>query len=178
MRRVKNYRFLLILFICLLFISIGYAAISNINFSILGGAYARPIGDLDVNFSDNPNDIDVYSSCLSGEGELFDCIEVNNIAASERTASFDIMNFKGYGDYAVITFKILNENVTGDANLSVSEVTNSSSQYFNVTANLSKSTIAPGEYSILTIRIKVIKVLDSGSSNYASISVTVDATLV
>lgn len=131
-----------------------------------------------VKFSSSSSDSEAYSSCLSSNGTITDCAEIYDLSVvSDRVATFDIRGLQGYGDTATIKFKILNESTNGSsASLSVSATTNTNSEYFDLSTELSQSTIAPNQYSILTIKIKVKKVLYTSITQSTNVTVTVTPT--
>ena len=146
MRRLRNFKILLFLLISILCISIGYAAISNISLSINGTAHATVDNDMRVKFSSASGDITTSSTCLSDSGTITNCATISASVTSDRVASFTVSGLKGYGDVAIVRYKILNESPNLSALLNISATTNTNSQYFTITTDLSN--IKPKDISI------------------------------
>ncbi len=181
MKRVRNFKILLFLLISILCISIGYAAISNITLSINGSAHATVDNDLRVKFSSLAADIDTSSTCLSDSGTTTSCATINASVTGDRVASFTVSGLKGYGDVAIVRYKILNESPSLSALLNISATTNTNSEYFTITTDLSNAasqTVAAGGYTILTVKAKVNKVLYTSASQSTTVTVTVNASAV
>ncbi|MBQ6282845.1 MAG: hypothetical protein IJK66_04875 [Bacilli bacterium] len=181
MRRLRNFKILLFLLISILCISIGYAAISNISLSINGTAHATVDNDMRVKFSSASGDITTSSTCLSDSGTITNCATISASVTSDRVASFTVSGLKGYGDVAIVRYKILNESPNLSALLNISATTNTNSQYFTITTDLSNAasqTVAAGGYTILTVKAKVNKVLYTAASQSTTVTVTINASAV
>ena len=179
MKRTRNFKILLFLLVSIFCISIGYAAISNITLTINGSAHAEVDNDLRVKFSSLANDIETSSTCLSDSGTTTSCATISASVTSDKVASFTISGLKGYGDVAIVRYKILNESSNSSALLNITATTNTNSEYFTITTDLSNAasqTISAGSYTILTVKAKVNKVLYTSSSQSTTVTVT-DATV-
>ena len=160
MKGKKNFKILVFLLISILFTSIGYAAISGINLTIGGTAFAKG-GEVIVKFSDLNSDIETSSNCLLDSGRFSSCAIINTNILNDRTANFNINGLKGYGDTATVRFKIVNN-----------------SDYFSVTSNLENNILNSGENTTLAITVKVNKIVDSGSNLSTNVTVTVSPSII
>lgn len=132
--------FVLIAFIT---IGLGYAAISAVNLSVNG------IG----NISANQNNFSVVfksASVTTGTGTA-------SIDSNDSTvAYFDITGLSETGDSATATYTIKNESDGVGANITL-KVTNSDSEYFQVTERVLDTSLQANEQTTATITVEMIK---------------------
>ena len=176
MKGKKNFKILVFLLISILFTSIGYAAISGINLTIGGTAFAKG-GEVIVKFSDLNSDIETSSNCLLDSGRFSSCAIINTNILNDRTANFNINGLKGYGDTATVRFKIVN-NSEKNVELNIDSILNNNSDYFSVTSNLENNILNSGENTTLAITVKVNKIVDSGSNLSTNVTVTVSPSII
>lgn len=181
MKSRRNFKYLLFLLISVLFISIGYATINGLTLQVSGGAYATP-GEVQnlVKFSDLQADIVTSSTCLSDSGVISDCATINASVTNSKTATFNISGLKGYGDIATVQYKIINESQK-NISLNISSTINTNSEYFSVTTDLSNGIseiLHADEYTILTIKAKVNKILYTGDLYNTDVTVTISPSVI
>lgn len=181
MKSRRNFRYLIFLFISVLFISIGYASINGLKLQISGGAYAKPaeVESL-VEFSSLSTDIQTSSSCLSDTGTISNCATIEANVTNSRTANFNISGLKGYGDIAIVNYKIINES-DKRVLLNISSTVNTNSEYFTITSELSNGIseiLNAGESTILTIKAKVNKILYTGDLSDTDVTVTISPSVI
>ena len=177
MNSIKNLNRLVIILILTLFVSIGYASIAGITLNINGGAYAHYESTLDVKFSALSSDIETSSICLSANGTTSDCATINASVTNDRTATFSVSGLKGYGDIAIVRYKIMNVSEDEAATLNISTTTNTDTEYFTVSTDLNNAqnqVVNSGNYAILTVKVKVNKVLYDMAQKTATITVNVN----
>ena len=180
MKSRKNYKILLFLLISIFCVSIGYATITGISFTIGGTAHAKYDGDVLVKYSNLSSDIETSSSCLSDSGTISNCATINASVTNNKTANFTVSGLKGYGDTATVKYKIINESENRVA-LNISATTNNNTEYFSLSTSLSNGVgeiLNPNESTILTIKTKVSKVLYNGLSQTANVTVTISPSIV
>ena len=146
MRSKRTFQFLGLV-VAILLMSVGYAAIQNVELSVSGQAVATPDqGNFKVGFTGEPTH--------EGTGQV--ALKITG----ERSATMQVSGLKAVGDTMTAKFTIANTSDDITAYLSTN-VTQENSKYFEVTASLSKDEIAPdpnGNSSvILSITVTLIK---------------------
>lgn len=179
-KRKRELKILSLLIISILFVSIAYAAISGVSFSINGSANAKAGEELIVKFSNLSTDIETSSACLNDSGVISSCATINASVTSDREATFDISGLKGYGDTATVKYKIINESDNANALLDITAITNTNNEYFDITTDLdnaSSKVLNSGNYTILTVKAKVKKVLYTSNSATTTVTINIRASL-
>lgn len=182
MKSKRNFKILMFLLVSILFISIGYAAITNINFTINGTAHAKYTDtNMSVRFSNLVSDIETSSSCLLDTGTMSNCATISASVTDDKTATFSISGLKGYGDTAIVRYKIINDGTT-NVSLNISATTNTNTEYFDVTTNLSNNSstevVNANGTTILTVKAKVKKVITNNANQTSTVTVTISPTVV
>ena len=170
MRQTKTL-FLLLITVSVLILSIGYAAISNVNFTITGNATAAPSADNfkvvfgKVGTADAPSFV-VGAGTSTGVNVAF-------TTPSDRVATLDVTGLKRVGDSVVATFTVINESTDLDATLTELNTTGTNN-YFTVTAKSTDKVIKAREKTNIEVTVTLIK-LPITSNAVANISVNFSA---
>ena len=153
---------ILFMILLILFVTgIGYA-VQNDN--ILENDYSRPIGlghtDFDVVFSGEP----IYKGNGLAELEI----------TSPRTAKFNITELEKVGDFVTVIFTLENKSKKLYADINT-KITNTNTEYFDVTSRLSNKEISPenGKTDI-EITVELIK-LPIDKDETSSIGINISA---
>lgn len=148
--------------ITMLIVGVGYAAITQVNLSVIGSATADPS-------SDN------FKVKFTGTTNVSDSTKVTAKTADDLTATLSVTGLEKVGDSVTATYEIENSSLADiKANLTANVTQNTDSTKFTVTPTLTKSTIAPNEKTELTIRVDLIAISITGENN-STITVQVDA---
>ena len=129
--------------LAILLIGVAYAAITNVTLNITGSAKAELGQDsFKVEFSGKPS--------VSSE---------SNVVASitdEKNATMNVTGLTAKGDKATATYTVQNTSNVLTANLSAT-VTNSNSEYFDVSYEFEKETLTHGEPTKITVTVELMK---------------------
>ena len=149
----KNTKIVLgvVLVLAILLVAVGYAAIQTVNLKIeSSSAQATPNqSNFTVKFTGTPT--------TGGVGTTTATIDEND----ELKASMNVTGLTAKGDIATATFEIENTSADLSAALSVVEpITNSNTEYFNVTYNIADPVIGVNETkskTTITVTVELIK---------------------
>lgn len=150
------------LVVAILLIAVGYATITNVPLKISGNTTASP---------EQAN----FTVQFTGETTTSDDTKV--IATVDEKdklkANIDVTGLTAKGDTVTATYKIINKSADLSAALSSTE-TNSNTEYFEVSSDIADSTIASGEETTITVKVKLIKTPIT-SDETSNVTVTLDA---
>ena len=139
----KRLQLLLIVLIAVAALGIGYASISGVNLIINGNSTV----------SVDQNNFKVYfvtSNITTGTGTA-------SIDENDNTiAYFDMFGLTKKGDYAIATYVVRNDSNSVNADLSLIVNTNNN-EYFKVSEQIEKDFIMPGEETLVTLKVEMIK---------------------
>ena len=139
----KRLQLLLIVLIAVAALGIGYASISGVILIINGNSTA----------SVDQNNFKVYfvtSNITTGTGTA-------SIDENDNTiAYFDMFGLTKKGDYAIATYVVRNDSNSVNADLSLIVNTNNN-EYFKVSEQIEKDFIMPGEETLVTLKVEMIK---------------------
>lgn len=139
----KRLQLLLIVLIAVAALGIGYASISPVNLIINSNATA----------SVDQNNFKVYfvtSNITTGTGTA-------SIDENDNTiAYFDMFGLTKKGDYAIATYVVRNDSNSVNADLSLIVNTNNN-EYFKVSEQIERDFIMPGEETLVTLKVEMIK---------------------
>lgn len=169
MKQPKTF-LLLSVIVAVLVLGIAYAAITAVNLTVTGNVTATPDqGNFKVAFGKADDESNKPTFSGTGTATL-------NVTG-DLTATMDVTGFTKVNDEITVTFKILNTSDDISATLLAADPTNNNTEYFEVTKNLDKSSIAAvNGVATLTVTVRCIKTpLESQS---ATIGVVVTATPV
>lgn len=156
------------IFVAVLMLGIGYAAISAIPLSIAGTANAAPS---DANFKVKFDETVTPTISKSNEN-----IEVLASITDETHASITVNNLSTNGDNAQATYTIKNESPELSAELALGTITNSNTDYFEVTADFADTTVtATTKTTTITVTVKLIKTPAENQSANITIPFTASA---
>ena len=157
----KKLQIMIFVFIAVITLGVGYAAISAINLVISGNARGTPSqSSFSVVFKS--------ASLTSGTGTA-------TINQNDATiAYFDVSGLSQTGDTAVATYTIKNESNGVGASVSLN-VTNTNTEYFQVTESIADTELQANEQTTATITVQMIKTPISESVS-TSISGTIHTT--
>ena len=142
--RNKQLKIFILLLIFIGVLGIGYATIQNINFNINGNSTASVDSD-NYNVHFNKNITPTVSS---------DNINANIDEDDDKVAYFDVSELATIDDEATVTFNVINES-NGIATLLSLEITNSNTEYFNVSKDIQKTNLLAGENTNVTITVSL-----------------------
>lgn len=135
----------LVLIIAVLLVAIGYAAITSVTLNINGTANATTNKDnFVVRFTGTPevSDADKVTATLSETDQLKATMNVERLTAK--------------GDIVTATYTI--ENASPDLSAALTAVTsNTNTEYFDVSYDIAKGTIAHGETTTITVTVELKK---------------------
>ena len=136
--------------VAILLMSVGYAAIQNIELSVSGNVVASPDqGNFQVKFTGTPTQTGTAGTATYK-------------ITGDTTATINVSGLTSVGDERTVKFTIVNNSTDITAYLS-NTVTHSNLTYFQVTSSLNKTEISPdGGTSVLSITVKLIKTPISG----------------
>ena len=139
----KKLQIMIFVFIGVITLGVGYAAISAINLVISGNATGSPSqSSFSVVFKS--------ASVTTGTGTA----TIDEHDAS--IAYFDVSGISKVGDTAVATYTIKNESNGVGASISLN-VTNTNTEYFQVTEAVTDTELQAGDTTTATITVEVIK---------------------
>ena len=142
----------LILMALVLFIGVGYAAVSAVNFSITGSVGAASY------------QADVYFSAVTENDNVEKNIDVTAIINNENkaTATMGVTGLKAVNDSASAVFTITNNEASLGTSIDAITIgydnAETFTKYFEVTTSLSANSIAAKGTATLTVTVKMIKV--------------------
>lgn len=145
MRKKNKIQIILFVFIGIITLGIGYAAISSINLVI----------NSNTNATASQNSYKVIfktASVTSGTGTA--TIDSND----STVAYFDVSGLSVEGDTAVATYTIKNESSGVGASISLN-ITNEDTEYFQVTETVEDTELQAGDTTTATITVQMIKTL-------------------
>ena len=143
LKNKKKLQIMIFVLIGVITLGVGYAAISAINLVISGNATGSPSqSSFSVVFKS--------ASVTTGTGTA----SINNQDAT--IAYFDVSGLSKTGDTAVATYTIKNESNGVGASISLN-VTNSNTEYFQVTEAVQDTELQSNEETTATITVEVIK---------------------
>jgi len=170
MRQKRTFQLLGIV-VAILVMSVGYASISNLNFTITGNATAAPSAENfkvvfgKVGTADAPT-FSVGAGTSTGVNVAF-------TTPSDRVATLDVTGLKRVGDSVVATFKVINESTDLDATLTDLNTTGTNN-YFTVTAKSTDKVIKARQKTNIEVTV-TLKKLPVTSNAVANISVNFSA---
>ena len=183
--------------IAVLFLGIGYAAVTGVNLIINGSATAKATGeqsDFNVHFADLTATGNYITYTETAEEDSFTqtFVDIKNVTAAssssnksasitvandQLSATVDVANMTTVGDTVTLTLPVINESDGIKADLSVS-VENGSEEYFNVTAVPATETLnGGGATTTVTVTVSVVKVPKvNDESGTFTVTLTADPT--
>ena len=137
----------LVLLIAVLLVAIGYAAITTVSLNINGTANAT---------AEQKN----FSVIFSGTPEVSDPEKVtatlNEADAKKISATMNVEGLSAKGDTVTATYTI--ENTSADLSAVLSATTsNTNDEFFKITQNIAKGTVAAGDTTTITVTVELIK---------------------
>ena len=172
----KKYLSILIVFLALLFISIGYAAISK-ELLVNGGATTQKEG---VSDDDTTSLAKNFVVLWDKDTKVIDDTFADN-AKTEVTilddlnAKIEITELSKHNAFVTVTLKIRNDSKDLKASIPLPVVTNSEERYFSVTTDWVDTVLLPGESKDVTITIQLIRSPLDHTSGTFTIKFTADA---
>lgn len=158
----KNAVIAIILVIAILLIAIGFAAISTLKLNISGQAQATPNqSNFSVEFTGEP--------AVSEP----DKVTANIDEMNKLQATMNVTGLTSKGDTATATYTIENKSTDLLASLTA-ETTNSNTEYFTVSYDITEPSIGAGENTTIKVTVELIKTPVS-SDESSTIGVTVTA---
>lgn len=135
----------LVLLIAVLLVAIGYAAITAVPLNINGSAQATPEQtNFTVKFSGTPT--------VSDSSKVV--AEINQ--QDQLKATINVSKLTAKGDTATATYTI--DNTSADLSAVLSATTsNTNDEFFRVTQNIAKGTVAAGDTTTITVTVELIK---------------------
>lgn len=159
-----------VLFLAIVLVAVGYAAITNVTLNINGTAQAAANQDnFSVEFTGTPT--------VSDEDKVTATID----STDATQATLDVTGLTAKGDTVTATYTIKNLSEDLSASLATPPVTNDNPTYFNVTTSFGGNpTIAKGETTTLTVTVELLKTpIDAATEDLdAEIGVEIVATPV
>ena len=135
----------LVLLIAVLLVAIGYAAITAVPLNINGSAQATPEQtNFTVKFSGTPT--------VSDSSKVV--AEINQ--QDQLKATINVSKLTAKGDTATATYTIANTSADLSAVLSAT-TSNTNDEFFRVTQNIAKGTVAAGDTTTITVTVELIK---------------------
>ena len=169
MKKKKSMIFLALL-VAVFVLGVGYAAVTGVNLTLSGSAAAKAKG-LDVAFNGSTD-----SDQTVGSGATI------TPTASEHslTANIAVTNLESVGDTITATYTIENYETDVAASLTTASITNTNSEYFEVTSNIPTSSgtpvsLAAGGTTDLVVTVRLIKTPVTSQYNSTDITVVVNA---
>jgi hypothetical protein len=172
----KKYLSILIVFLALLFISIGYAAISK-ELLVNGGATTQKEGVSDddtTSLAKNfvvlwDKDTKVIDDTFAGNAKT----EVTIL--DDLNAKIEITELSKHNAFVTVTLKIRNDSKDLKASIPLPVVANSEERYFSVTTDWVDTVLLPGESKEVTILVELIRSPLDHTSGTFTIKFTADA---
>lgn len=163
-----------VLFVAILLVAVGFAAISNIPLNIRGTAQAEGAQEnFTVKFTGTP------TSTKTPEDSS---IVASGSVTSDLLAAITATGFKTKGEKATVTYTVQNASKDLSANVSVKNVTGANT-FFSITAVIDgvaegqAKTLAPTETATVTVTIELLKTpsTETAEALTANIGVELDA---
>ena len=173
----KKYLSILIVFLALLFISIGYAAISK-ELLVEGNATTKSEGNMDDEDTTSlaKNFVVLWDRDTKVIDDTFaDTAQTEVTILDELNAKIEITELTKYNAFVTVTLKIRNDSKDLKASISLPVVTNSEERYFSVTTDWVDTVLLPGESKDVTITIQLIRSPIDHTSGTFTIKFTADA---
>lgn len=172
----KKYLSILIVFLALLFISIGYAAISK-ELLVNGGATTQKEGVSDEDTTSlSKNFVVLWDKDTKIVDNTFaDNAKTEVTMLDDLNVKIDINDFNRTKSFVTVTLKIRNDSKDLKASISLPVVTNSQERYFSVTTDWVDTVLLPGESKDVTITIQLIRSPIDHTSGTFTIKFTADA---
>jgi hypothetical protein len=160
---MKNKKSLLVLVILLIvaILGVGYAVVNSTELEINGTANV-PNEDLKVNF-------------VTGSEVVVTNPKISGTITDGKNATIQVNNLV-YGEELTATYQIKNEEGNLSATLSAPEIVVSKSEYFNVTAEYAKTTLAAGETTTVKVTVKLNKTPIVEADSSTTIDIAIGAT--
>ena len=165
----KNTYIFFIIFVLLLFLSVGYAVVNSLSLTVTGSA------------AGNTYDLNTFFTGDTTKSTTGNAIITTGVSAGTRNATVSISNMV-LNETVTVKYKIANEEVDVASLVAVNFVNNSNPTYFSVTARLSInssmcfSSSYYGDYNYLILTVKMIKTPVKESDSSTDISVGITAT--
>ena len=155
----KKYLSILIIFLALLFLSIGYAAISK-ELLVNGGATTQKEdgSNADDTTSLAKNFVVLWDKDTKVINDTFaDNAKTEVTILDDLNAKIEITELSKYNAFVTVTLKIRNDSKDLKASIPLPVVTNSEERYFSVTTDWVDTVLLPGESKDVTITIQLIR---------------------
>ena len=131
----------LVLLVAVLLVAVGYAAITATQLTINGTANATTKQEnFTVEFTGTPTVSDA------------DKVEAKLVAQKPLNAIMNVSKLTAKGDTATATYTIANTSADLSATTS-----NTNDEYFKITQNIAKATVAAGDTTTITVTVELIK---------------------
>lgn len=135
----------LVLLVAVLLVAVGYAAITATQLTINGTANATTKQEnFNVEFTGTPTVSDA------------DKVEAKLVDQKPLKAIMNVSKLTAKGDTATATYTIANTSADLSAVLSAT-TTNTNDEYFKITQNIAKATVAVGDTTTITVTVELIK---------------------
>ena len=135
----------LVLLVAVLLVAVGYAAITATQLTINGTANATTKQEnFNVEFTGTPTVSDA------------DKVEAKLVDQKPLNAIMNVSKLTAKGDTATATYTIANTSADLSAVLSAT-TTNTNDEYFKITQNIAKATVAAGDTTTITVTVELIK---------------------
>ena len=139
----KKLQMMIFVFIAVITLGVGYAAISAINLVVSGNATA----------AENQENFKVkFTTAAVTTGTGTAVIDSND----PKVAILDVSGFTKVGDTAVATYTVLNDSEGIGASIDLT-VTNSNTEYFTVTESVADTELQSGDTTTATITVTMVK---------------------
>ena len=133
-----------ILLVAIVLVTVGYAAITNIDLKINGTAKSEASqANFVVELIEEP--------ITSGKGTT-----IATINSDRTTGKITVTELNAKGDTATAIYKVKNKSKDLSADLSA-KATSSNEDYFEVICKLDETTLKPDEETIMTVTVKLLK---------------------
>lgn len=129
--------------VAMLLLGIGYAAIQNITLNIAGTAAADPSQEN-------------FKVMFSGTPTVSDSTYVTAGITDDINATINVSGLTKKGEIVTATYTIQNTSTDLTADLSAT-VSNTNSEYFNVSQVIDQTTLLKGEATTITVTVELIK---------------------
>ena len=166
----KNSMIVLAIFVAVLVLGVGYAAVTAGNLNIVGDAKTKDT-NLNVVFTG-----DVTTS--TAEASTGAAVSASAVEDS-LDADIHVTGLQKVGDTVTATYTIKNKESDLSASIVEDEITNSKTEFFTVTTDMSTAkTVAKGATTTVTVTVRLIKVPISQADSTANISIKLEASPV
>lgn len=160
MRRRRSYNFILVLGL-VLFLSVGYAVVNSVSLTITGSSSAVT-SNLGVYFNGDTyvsNSSKVTASATNGSTSA--SISVNNLTLNESVTA---------------TYTVYNSEIDVGANVKVSDISFTNSEYFSVTTDAaSGKSLGPSSTNTITVTVTMVQTPITSSNSTSNITISIDA---